>query len=259
MGDKAVEMGSHGPESGPGWSERAELDSLAAVLDPGDARGGKNRLIHRVHLRALSEGLGSVRGERVLDFGCGTGRIASWLTRNGAAVEGVDITTEMVDAAGANVPGASFQVVDGMSLPFEDAHFDVVTSVYVLQYYVTRGTNMLAELTRVVRPGGRLVAIEQVTESDIGRGASARGYQGSFAAGGLEVVRIDPVRRFDSRVVGAAQRFPLLSHLPALAWLAMREARSVDMLALTGGSYADALICSRKPELSERRGRQRPG
>jgi hypothetical protein len=86
-----------------------------------------------------------------------------------------------------------------------------------------------------------------VTDSDIGRGAPSAEYQRSFELAGVEVDRIDPVRRFDSRVVGVAQRSPLLSYLPGLAWLAMREARSVDMSALTGGRYADALICAHKP------------
>ncbi|HEU5217002.1 MAG TPA: class I SAM-dependent methyltransferase [Gaiellaceae bacterium] len=234
-------------EAGRPWNELARLDGLTSVLDPADARGGKNRLIHRVHLRALSKALGPVRGERALDFGCGTGRISSWLVRNRATVEGVDATAEMVDVARANVSGAAFHVIDGSSLPFEPERFDVVISVYVLQYYVTRDEHILRELTRVLRSGGRLVAIEQVTDSDIGRGASSAEYRRSFEAAGLQVVRIDPVRRFDSRVVHVGQRFPLLSHLPGLASLAMREARSVDMSALTGGSYVDALICTRKP------------
>ena len=81
----------------------------------------------------------------------------------------------MVDVARANVPEASFHVVDGTaSLPFEDARFDVVVSVYVLQYYVGCEESDFRELARVLRPGGRLVAIEQVTESDIGRGARQR-------------------------------------------------------------------------------------
>jgi SAM-dependent methyltransferase len=234
-------------EAGRPWNELAGLDGLTSVLDPADARGGKNRLIHRVHLRALSKALGSVRSDRVLDFGCGTGRVSSWLVRNGATVEGVDVTAEMVDVARRNVSGAAFHVVDGSSLPFEAERFDVAISVYVLQYYVARDENILRELTRVLRSGGRLVAIEQVTESDIGRGAPSAEYQRSFEAAGLEVDRIDPVRRFDSRVVRVAQRFPLLSRLPGLAPLAMREARSVDMSALTDGTYADALISTHKP------------
>lgn len=234
-------------EAGRPWNELAALGGLTSVLDPADARGGKNRLIHRVHLRALSKSLDSVRGDRALDFGCGTGRISQWLVRNGATVEGVDATAEMVDVARASVSGAAFSVVDGSSLPFEAERFDIVISVYVLQYYVARDENILRELTRVLRSGGRLVAIEQVTESDIGRGATSAEYQRCFEMAGLEVDRIDPVRRFDSRVVGFAQRFPLLSCLPGLASLAMREARGVDMSALTGGSYADASIFAHKP------------
>jgi hypothetical protein len=89
MDDQPVEIGRHGPEAGQGWSERAALDPLAAVIDPADVRGGKNRLIHRMHLRALSKNIGDVKGKEVL-VGCGTGRVSAWLVERGAAVVAVD-------------------------------------------------------------------------------------------------------------------------------------------------------------------------
>jgi SAM-dependent methyltransferase len=217
------------------------------VIDPADVRGGKNRLIHRVHLRTLSRNLARVQGEQVLDFGCGTGRISAWLVERGAVVEGVDVTSAMVDAARVGVPAASFRVVDGQSLPFADDSFGIVVSVYVLQYYVAREESVLPELARVLRPRGRLVAIEQVADGDMGRGGAAGEYKRGLEAVGLEVDRVEPIRRSDARVVFAAQRFPLLSRLPAVPWLVERDARNVDVTALTGGQYVDALICARKP------------
>jgi SAM-dependent methyltransferase len=244
MDDQPVEIGRHGPEAGPGWSERAALDQLAAVIDPADVRGGKNRLIHRVHLCALSESLGDVRGEGVLDFGCGTGRISAWLARNGAAVEGVDVTSEMVDAARTNVPKGSFHVVDGPSLPFEDARFDVVVSVYVLQYYVARDESVFRELARVLRPGGRLVAIEQVTERDIGRGAPASAYAEAFDLAGFDVSGMSFIRASDSPIVGTVQRHPALADTPGLPALLAWEAAITRRARWT--SYADAVISSSK-------------
>src|SRR2546430_96950 len=130
MDDQSVEIGRHGPEAGPAWSERAALDPLAAVIDPGDVRGGKNRLIHRVHIHALSRSLGSVRGEHALDFGCGTGRISAWLVEEGAAVGGGDVTAGMVEAAHAKVPPAAFPVPDGSRPPFEDARLRLLGRVH---------------------------------------------------------------------------------------------------------------------------------
>jgi SAM-dependent methyltransferase len=145
------------------------------------------------------------------------------------------------------VPGPSFRVVEGSSLSFEDACFDIVVSVYVLQYYVRSDETVLRELTRVLRPGGRLVAIEQVADDDIGRGASTYEYERNVEAAGLDVDRIDFIRRSDSRIVGAAGRFPVLSRLPVLPWLVGLEARNIGASALAGGRYVDAVISARKP------------
>jgi SAM-dependent methyltransferase len=238
--DQPVELGRHGPEAGPGWSERAALDPLAAVIDPADVRGGKNRLIHRVHLRALSKSLGDVQGRKVLDFGCGTGRISAWLVEGGAAVEGVDVTSEMVDAARVGVPGASFRVVDGSTLPFEDGSFDVVVSVYVLQYYVAREESVFRELARVLRSGGRLVAIEQVTDRDIGRGATASVYAEDFDRAGLDVAGVSLIRAGESPIAGTAQRHPGLADAPGLPALVAWEASAIRWTQRM--SYADALI-----------------
>jgi SAM-dependent methyltransferase len=244
MDDQPVEIGRQGLEAGPEWSERAALDPLAAVIDPADVRGGKNRLIHRVHLRALSKHLGDVRGEGVLDFGCGTGRISAWLVERGAAVQGVDVTSEMVYVARTNVPEASFRVVDGSSLPFEDARFDVVVSVYVLQYYVARDESVFRELARVLRPGGRLVAIEQVTERDIGRGAPPSVYADAFDLAGLDVDGISLIRTGESPIVGIVQRHPALADTPALPAFLAWEASLTRWVRRT--SYTDALISATK-------------
>ena len=136
MDDKSAETAFIQPEAGPTWAERAQLDPLAAVLDPEDRSGGKNQLIDRVHKRALGRALGDVRGTTALDFGCGTGRLSDWLVRRGAKVVGVDVTPEMVAVARSNVPRARFGTIDGRMLPFADGAFDVLISVYVLQYYV---------------------------------------------------------------------------------------------------------------------------
>jgi SAM-dependent methyltransferase len=245
MKDEPVEIGLRGPEAGPGWSERAALDQLAAVIDPADVRGGKNRLIHRIHLVALSRSLVSVQGKRVLDFGCGTGRISAWLVHEGAAVEGVDVTSEMIDAARSHVPEASFRIVDGSHLPFADGSFDVVVAVYVLQYYVGRDETVFPELARVLGPRGRLVAIEQVTERHIGRGAPVATYEETFERAGLTVTGTSLIRASDSRLVATAGQHPALANAPGLPSLIAWQASKLRSLAAT--SYADALFASVKP------------
>jgi len=91
-------------EAGANWSELAQLEGLAAVLDPGDTQGAKNRAIDRAHKRALRKGCGDLRGARALDFGCGNGRLSAWLAGRGASVDGVDATEEMLAVARRAVP-----------------------------------------------------------------------------------------------------------------------------------------------------------
>jgi SAM-dependent methyltransferase len=241
MDDESAETPLDRPETGPTWAERAQLAPLAAVLDPADTRGAKNRLIDRVHKLALARAVGNVRNAVALDFGCGTGRLSDWLVRRGASVVGVDVTPEMVAVARANVPHARFETIDGQSLPFADRSFDLIVCSYVLQYYVGRADSIASELARVLQNGGRLVAIEQVTDSDIGRGASAASYERMFNSAGLPVRDWSMIRTSDSRILTIQRRLPVLARLPGVTWLMTQEAARAS-LPLDQGRYADAVF-----------------
>jgi SAM-dependent methyltransferase len=238
------------PHAGPGWSELAALDRYAAVLDPGDRVGAKNALIDSVHKRALARALPALDGLRVVDFGCGTGRLAEWLAGQGALVSGVDATPEMVDRARAAVPEANFQVIDGFDLPFETASEDAVISVYVLQYYVgdrDAMAELLAEFRRVLRPGGTLAALEQTSAGDIGRGTTTAGYRDAVSAAGFDAVFAAPVRLGDSRFTRLVERWPRLRDLSILPSLVTREAQRTPAASLVGERYADTLFLAREP------------
>ena len=104
-------------------------------------------------LRAL---VPPVAGLRVLDAGCGGGRMSSWLVDRGAEVVGVDISPELLRLAQERLPAASFVLADlAKPLPFEDASFDVAVSSLVM-HYLRDWTPTLRELRRVLRPDGVL-------------------------------------------------------------------------------------------------------
>jgi len=106
-------------------------------------------------------------GEQVLDLGCGFGRHAFEAYRRGADVVAVDRSTDEVaqvtamfrvmEAAGEVAPGQRGRAVraDLLALPFPDASFDVVMASEVLEH-IPADELAMAEIARVVRPGGRV-------------------------------------------------------------------------------------------------------
>ena len=106
-------------------------------------------------------------GGAALDVGTGTGDLALELARGapGAAVIGVDYTGAMLDRAPAKAARAGLAARlawargDGQRLPFRDGAFDAVTSAFVLRNFADLDAAM-AEMARVTRPGGRVVALE---------------------------------------------------------------------------------------------------
>ena len=101
---------------------------------------------------------GDVDGRRILDAGCGSGPLAAELRARGATVTGFDSSAEMVKLARKRLgEDADLCVADlDRPLPFADSTFDDVVASLVL-HYLRDWTGALAELRRVLKPGGRLV------------------------------------------------------------------------------------------------------
>lgn len=99
---------------------------------------------------------GTAHGERVLDVGCGTGRLSfAWLQRcRVQQLLGIDIAPAYVDHANRhNAEGhAAFEVGDACALACEDGRFDRVLSMLVL-HFVPQPRQAIAEMKRVARPG----------------------------------------------------------------------------------------------------------
>jgi arsenite methyltransferase len=111
----------------------------------------------------VGKALSASPGERVADVGCGPGfYVLELLEQVGpeGAVVGLDASPQMLAVAGRRCQGhqnVSFLEADATSLPLGDGGFDAVLTVQVLEY-VDDVDAALAELLRVLRPGGRLVA-----------------------------------------------------------------------------------------------------
>jgi len=108
---------------------------------------------------AILDLAGDVAGRRILDAGCGDGPLMAALRDRGAIVAGFDKSAGMLALARRRLgDDADLRVAElGSPLPFPDSAFDDVTASLVL-HYLQDWDPALAELRRVLKPGGRLIA-----------------------------------------------------------------------------------------------------
>jgi arsenite methyltransferase len=110
--------------------------------------------------RVTREALAVQPREKVLDIGSGPGLLAAELADEGADVLGVDPSESMLAMARRReIPRATFETGDALSLPVADASFDAAVSTQVLEY-VEDVADALREAHRVLRPGGRLLVLD---------------------------------------------------------------------------------------------------
>ncbi len=137
--------------------ELSPLDGYAAWAPLYDGDG--NPLI-ALEGPAMLRRYGDLRGKMVLDLGCGTGRHSVALIEAGASVVGLDLTPEMLEiartkfSADQNIRWLIHSLPD--PLPFKDEHFDLVVMGLVVEH-ITDLTGAMDEITRVLKPGGRVL------------------------------------------------------------------------------------------------------
>jgi SAM-dependent methyltransferase len=91
-----------------------------------------------------------------LDAACGTGRHTTYLHGRGHEVIGIDASPEMLEHARARVPGADLRIGDLGALPLDGASIDLAVCALALTH-IPDLAPAIAELSRVLRPGGRLI------------------------------------------------------------------------------------------------------
>jgi SAM-dependent methyltransferase len=141
-----------------------------------------NYYFDKITKRILDQSL-RLEQKKVLDLGCGIGRLTLWMARKARDVTGVDISEEMTRvardaAASQRLLNTAFQVYDGTTLLYGDASFDVIVCVGVLKYVIDEGdfASVIAEMCRTVVRGGQIAVIDEfdyagpvkLSEEDLG-------------------------------------------------------------------------------------------
>jgi demethylmenaquinone methyltransferase/2-methoxy-6-polyprenyl-1,4-benzoquinol methylase len=121
-------------------------------------------LHHRWRARAADLAL-VAPGDSALDVACGTGDLAIELARRvgpGGEVVGTDFAQEMLERARAKAPELQWEWANALELPYASGRFDAATVGFGARNFadLDRG---LAEMARVVKPGGRVVVLEITT------------------------------------------------------------------------------------------------
>jgi ubiquinone/menaquinone biosynthesis C-methylase UbiE len=135
-----------GPLQGELWSARA-LD-WANHQEP---------QLHEVYTAVLAS-VPQLAGKRLLDVGCGSGAFLRRAAKHGAIVSGLDAAAGLVAITRKRVPDADLRIGDLSRLPFDRGTFDIVTGINAFPE-AADPVAALAEARRVLRSGGRVVAV----------------------------------------------------------------------------------------------------
>ncbi len=135
---------------------RGMFDRIAPVYDAMNRvmTAGLDRVWRRLTVEAVVQ-----PGDRVLDACCGTGDLALAAEREGGVVTGLDFSPRMLERARKKSETVTWVEGDLLALPFGDDSFDAATVGFGVRN-VSDLDAALAELRRVLRPGGRLAILE---------------------------------------------------------------------------------------------------
>lgn len=121
-------------------------------------------------LAAIVQAGGQGPGRSALDVGCGPGIVVEALAKAGGAVTGIDLTPEMIEQArsrcgAAGLSNVKLLVGPAEQLPFETGRFDAAVSRVTI-HHLADPAKVVAEMARVVKPGGRLALADIVSSED---------------------------------------------------------------------------------------------
>lgn len=135
--------------------DRQHWDPMSATtVDYDSATYARVNRLDRHHLRRVAEAFPELDDLHLLEVGCGAGHLLRVLQDAGAHATGVDVNPQAVRGGAAR----NMAIASATALPFPDGYFDGLVSVHTIEHLPALDA-ALAEMVRVVRPGGRLLLV----------------------------------------------------------------------------------------------------
>lgn len=204
-----------------------------------DTVGATKTFTHPVELDWLT---GVDRDERILDYGCGYGRVVAELADNGfSELSGVDVSAALVARAQRLRPDLRFEVLDSPpTLPTGFAQFGVVLLIAVLTCVVEDDAQqeLVAEVTKALVPGGLLYVSDLLLQDH-------ESYRDRYVSHArlFDV----PYGVFDTNDGGTCRHHDVAYLRSLLAHLHLVKKREVDVVTMNGNRARAVQLLLRKP------------
>lgn len=123
----------------------------------------------------MADAIGPAGDGAVLDVACGPGAVTAAVAERASSVTAFDATPAMLEkarqrCAKAGLDNVAFEQGDAAAMPFDDGRFDGVVTRLAIHHF-TEPAKILAEISRVLRPGGTLVVADVIASEDTGEAA----------------------------------------------------------------------------------------
>ncbi|MFK4103589.1 class I SAM-dependent methyltransferase [Streptomyces sp. NPDC019531] len=214
-----------------------------------DAYAGSFARLCAHPVEELLDAAGVGAGTRVLDVGTGTGTAALAAQARGAEVTAVDADAGMVAAARAR--GVDAHIGELPELRYRDGEFDAVVGNFVLNH-VGRPRAALAELHRVLRPGGRVALTTWSANRGAGQDLLGRACEAGGAVPPSCIPRLDPAEDWPRTAGGLAQLLGEAGFMAAetveLAWDHRAAVEEWWSAAAGGVASIGLVVTSQEPE-----------
>jgi len=118
-----------------------------------DERKSERLYNELLELPCIIKAVGNIKRKRLLDIGCGAGIHIKKYLKEGAKVEGIDISNTMIELARKKCPKVEFKIGTITKLPYKNSEFDIITASLIINY-VDNLKKAFKEVNRVLKKGG---------------------------------------------------------------------------------------------------------